>query len=1737
MSLGIEGLTDAVPVGRGGFSVVYKAYQADLDRWVAVKLLPLTEESSLQRFDRERKAMGRLSEHPGIVTIFDSGYTDRGEPYLTMAYHQEGSLWDRLKTSGPMEVDEAVGFIVEVAGILHFAHGHGIVHRDMKPANVLLGSDGHPLVSDFGVSGLVDRAPTASATVSGLTPAYSPPELLAGDRGGVPADIYGLGATLFTLLQGSPPFSGDTEPDGISSVIERITWEQVPNLRMRGVPERVCEVIEWSMAKAPEDRPASAQMFAAAVRAAVEDTQGPESPDSLSSGAVAVSPGSADSGDERPEPTGIPVTFGVQLEDAGSRTPLLIEMPDDTDARRFTAVVRTNTPGQFVSRRLRRLVDGVPLSDTLPALEQVWHGQRLTFGEVSPKREIDGYELVVVGGPQAGERFALKSGDNDIGRDSVADITIADRRISRRHAVLGLDGDDAWIEDVGSSNGTFIDGEPVEGRRQLAVGDVIELGGSLVSVRKTSFPEKPGSKGPWVEYNRPPRIQGQSDPVELGLEAPPDEATTTAIQWSAVLLPIVLGVGLGIMLQTWYMLSFALLSPAMILWNRFAERRSMKRLFDGGAARFESDLSELEAKLETANRDETARRHKLEPDPCTVSDSLHFRADRLWVRRPDDPDFLQVRVGWADQVSRTTVVIEPGGEEAMRRRAHERLARYSKVSSVPLSLPLQELGVVGISGGDNEVDALSRWAVMQLAGLHSPRDLAIYALVPAEASSDWDWLKWIPHTRGEQARVTMPSLAASPMQALEVVEALTATIRAREARYRSHDEPSPAPSIVALLYGSAVPDRSALADVLANGPRVNVHTIWIEESVTSLPGECKAVVEIDPASGEAGFTVTRSGQTVTASGYDGVSIDFARDGAEALAPLKDAGAVSVSGGIPDRVDLTEILGFQHATPERFLDRWNQPWPGLRAALGISSGGVFDVDLERDGPHALVGGMTNAGKSELLQTLVLGLATAHPPSRLSFLLVDYKGGTAFKDCVDLPHTVGLVTDLDSHLVRRALTSLHAEIRRRERLLRDHGAKNLGDMRRIAAEDTPPSLVIVIDEFYALATELPEFIAGMVDVASRGRALGLHLILATQRPTDSVVNENIRANSNLKVALRVGEDQDSIGIIGSPEAARISKSHPGRAYIRTGHEQLTEVQTAYVGGQTLGRPASGEVTVTPVGFDGTPETTQGAMEQQGVSDAALLVENMVSAAVQAQIPSPETPWLPPLGTRIGLEELGTVKQTDIALLGLVDLPEKQTQEPWAYRLQDDGNLLVFGAGGSGKTTLLRTLSASLAMSASPEDLHIYGLDFGSKGLSGLETLPHCGGIAYAGDNEKVLRLISTLEREVVVRKDRLADAGVSTIAELRQRSEESLARIVLLVDSYAGFTSAMQEVDHGLPIERLSRVLADGQSVGLNAVITAARRADVPGSITGLIPSRLVLRMANEDEYFSLGVAQGSLGSDTPPGRGYVDGSTEVQVAFIGDEHDASSQREALRRLGEETAERYPGEKAPPIRVLPTDLGAADVPRADSPLRPVIGLDDNEVAPVAIDLEDSGFLVVGPPRSGRTTALATIAASIREAEPDVEMHLLAPRRSALVPLDIWTDVHSGLSECESFAMKLEGELESRSFDSPTLFVVIDDGEELTDASSAAALENVVRRGRDVGIRVIGSCEVQSAHRAFGSWVSEARKHKMGLLLTPDFDVDGDIFGVRLPRTTQRQFPPGRGFLVERGGLRLVQLASTD
>lgn len=1095
------------------------------------------------------------------------------------------------------------------------------------------------------------------------------------------------------------------------------------------------------------------------------------------------------------------------------------------------------------------------------------------------------------------------------------------------------------------------------------------------------------------------------------------------------------------------------------------------------------------------------------PGPTEIDAATRGHHERLWERSPGEVDFLSLRVGLGRVIGRSRAVIRPGGADSSRLKAEETLSAETWIDDAPLAFSLIEMGTVGVVGDPSAATDLVRWLLLQVSALHTPAHVAVAAALPEHAQEDWSWLKWLPHARQSVDSESTPLLGAVPSASRAVVDRLAALASWRLLQPRPYGRIAPRlpwKHVVTVVHEDAPVSRTSLATVLTHGREVGISVVWLGRRARDLPSECSAVAEV---SGErVSVTITDGGARLEGA-VEGSSRSVAVEVATRLAPLVDSASQGSDPSLPRRVLLSQTSELPPgASPAAIVERWHRPARGLPVGLGRAAAAArVDIDLVRDGPHALVAGMTGSGKSELLQSLVVSLAVDNPPDRVTFLLVDYKGGATFREVSSLPHCVGLVTDLDDRLARRVLTSMRAELRRREVILDAARTQDLDEMRAAGTAPAPPRLLIVVDEFAALARELPEFVDGIVDLAQRGRSLGLHLVLATQRPA-GVITENIRANTNLRICLRVASEADSVDVIGVPDAAHVSRSLPGRGYMRTGHGELTEFQGPHAGAVV---DVPDKPVVSPLGFSG--RLASEVPTAGGVSERSAFVKTVVHAARSLNLEPARRPWLPDLPHVLPLEDVaGDVLPPGSVALGRLDEPGRQSQPVWGYDLIRDGNLLVYGAAAAGKTGALRTLARALAGREAVADLHMYAID-GGGGLADLEALPHCGSVVPVHDAERVVRLISRLRHEVSERKD----------------NRDPHPRLLLLLDDYGAFASAFEKVDHGEWIEALSRLYVEGRAVGVYAAISAERRAAVPGVVHAAARSRLVLRMGDADELHAAG-ARGvrQAPNSTPAGRGWIDG-VEVQVAFT----ERVSARDRSPRTDLTAAEGRGGHGPGAIRYLPHELPAGSLPPSTAGRAVALGLRDRDLEPAFIDLAEGHLLVVGPRRSGRSTALATIARALGAGNPDLRAVLMAPRSTPLLDIELWSGAAQGVDECRRLIARLAEDGQRLSAND---VLVIDDGEDLVDSDAGGELDVFVRSVARQGVCVLAALEVRAAHRTFAGWVHEMRRNRRGLLLEPDLDLDGELVGVRLHKPLATVHLPGRGFLVEDGLAELVQVA---
>lgn len=1367
-------------------------------------------------------------------------------------------------------------------------------------------------------------------------------------------------------------------------------------------------------------------------------------------------------------------------------------------------------------------------------LAEVHNGTVLTVDDEPANETRTANGLVDIGiasGPGAGRVVRVGPGEHSIGGSTTSDGLFTSLpaaaivvQVSMTMAV--------HVRAASADAGTHFAGTPLTDKfvewpagAELVVGDnLLEL--HRVTEAKAAL--EPSDDGSVLNFNRPPRLAFTAPEQMFRIPAAPTFQAKNSLPWLTALLPLLGGVVTAIVFQSPAFLALAVLTPIMAFGTAISARRKGGKGHGARVIEHRELVETIESDIRSRHDLERAAMRAAAPSAADVRLIATAPESRLWQRRPADVDHLLLRVGTAGLPSAVTV-------EDFREELDYRRRLPTVLHDVPITLPLAETGVIGIAGDVHRTRPVAQWLVAQVAVLQSPRDVQLVFLTATERNLDWNWVSWLPHAApslGQDARALVGNDADTIGRR---VAELVQLIADRKAQATSGAGRGFTPDVVVVWDGARrLRSYPGVAGVLRDGPAVGIYGICIDENERSLPEDCNSVVVLRP---DGRAEVRRSAHAAVQNiRLDEIDQDWFDVVARSLAPIRDTGD-DEDDALPGAARLTDVLSLEPVSAATIKNRWAGGARSTKATIGVSLDGAFSIDLVRDGPHGLIAGTTGAGKSELLQSLVASLAVANRPDAMNFVLVDYKGGAAFKDAVFLPHTVGMVTDLDAHLVERALTSLGAELTRREHQLAGAGAKDIEDYVVVREKNSDlgpmPRLLIVIDEFASMARELPDFVTGLVNIAQRGRSLGIHLILATQRPS-GVVSQDIRANTNLRISLRVTDTADSTDVIDAPDAARISASVPGRAYVRLGHSSLIPFQTARVGGKSPVADGAERVTAPFVaalewataGYP-LPAAPRAETVDGEVTDLSRVVAAARQAAMELNLAPNHSPWLPALAEQLLRAELppvvtaerGTDGRLPVVAWALADVPGKQAQEPVTIDLAQLGHIFIAGAARTGRSQALRTIAGALADTVSSADLHIFGIDMGNGALLPLARLPHTGAIVQRGERERVSRLFDRIQGELTRRQELLGRLGVADITEQRAGApvEERMPHLIVMLDRWESFTSTFGDLDGGALVEQVQGFLREGASAGIHLIV-AGDRSLLSGRISVLTEDKWILRLADRSDYGMGGLNPRKVPDHVPDGR-MLRASTgqEAQIALLDPDTSATAQALALTEIAVRARDRDANVpqalRAMRIDLLPSTLtwdDAVQYPSEphDPKLWALIGVGGDQLTSVGADLANGAptFLIAGPPRSGRSNLLASMTRSLLSAGTDVV--LLCPRKSPLPDLFAGDPgVRATFERADVTADELHAALESG--DGPVV-LVIDDGELVRDMPAKDYLREWLRGAAGNGRGVILGGNAAEVGGGFSGWQTDIRNNQRGALLSPRNAYDGDLLGVRIPRS---------------------------
>ncbi len=1386
---------------------------------------------------------------------------------------------------------------------------------------------------------------------------------------------------------------------------------------------------------------------------------------------------------------------------------------------------------------LRRLTTpvGPPAGSLQPGARLTLGENNTAVGDPAPERFVgDGFmELAVTGGATSGTRCALVPGRFMVGRSVDADVPLFDPTVSTSHATVDLHADGVClIADNGSVNGTFVNEDEVQGARPFAAGDVVRTGTTEFEIRPVPDDDRPVGLSTIgaTPFNRPPRHFDRASQPQITPPKPPPPAIGRApFRVTAIVVPLLFAVVMVMLTKQIIFAAFAAMSPVMLVANTISDRRSNRDRARRENARFRMELAAFDHELAAAAELVHADRTLLLPDLAETLRRSTLPSRRLWERRPDHPDFMNVRLGRGDfrWIPPLSADLPLGCEDLQAI-----LKKYVYVANTAIGVDLGHGAVVGIAGPRTTSLDLARSLLAQVTCHHGPADVRVIVAADADQLASWDWLKWLPHIDRESG---IPYVALGVDEINFVAKHLQVT-----------------PDLRSTTGGAADPHTLVVLDVdPATLARLPALRSWLTQrdrpcsimvlspTVDALPSSCTTVVSLS-VEGAPLATVTQptTGSTVSGVLTNGLAHELAVQMARQLCRFSDPETKAPGASLPRSVALSSLLGLSAGADEtelagELIRRWSSNSCGVAPAapIGMTEAGPLVIDLGRDGPHGLIGGTTGAGKSELLRAIVVSFALQASPEELTFVLIDYKGGSAFDECAKLPHVVGMVTDLDESLSARAVVCLEAELRYREQLLRAAGASDRDSYARIGSPMGPlPRLAIVVDEFAALKNELPEFIDALVDVAQRGRSLGVHLLLATQRPA-GVVSDLIRANTELKIGLRMQEPSDSTDVIGTPSAAFLPRSRQGMALARFGAEVPVAFQAAYTG--LAASQDAQPVRVSRFRLRSEDQVEEAASESITETELHALVRAAVLAHINSGRKTPRRPWPEPLPEVLAFADLrGRRAATDVSstelapnrestpgpdivnpvvgnpvvvnpvvvnpVVGIVDDPARQAQGELRWDL-DRGNLFLVGARRSETSSALASLAVALAHENTPETVHMFAVKSQASSIDMLTDLPHLGDTISVSERPRLLRLVRELSAEL----GRRSASEPGTVADL--------PRVIVFIDNLGSVKLELD--DPGLavsPWDQLLRVLAEGPQVGIVSAITFDRPSLVSGPIAAVAEQRWVFQLTDRLDYSLFGLRGTDVGPLAP--LRCVDAQTGLvaQICAVSEADVHVSWAPALV-----------GRRAAKVRVLPTFVEAGDMDEAarlaERPWAIPVGVNDTSLSAAFVEAHvGEHLLVTGPSRSGRSTILAALAQTLRGHAHTI---VLASPRSPLARL---VDVHETLRPEQ--VIDLPELLANRS---GPVVVLIDDAELIDDQNGVLA--NLII-GDHGDVMVVAAVRPELLRTNYSHWTRQLRRSRLAVLLRPN-DIDAEFAGIAIPR---RGLPTeqGRGFLAQNGQLELVQ-----
>lgn len=1160
--------------------------------------------------------------------------------------------------------------------------------------------------------------------------------------------------------------------------------------------------------------------------------------------------------------------------------------------------------------------------------------------------------------------------------------------ISReKHVVIKIkENDNAYVEDLKNSNLLYVNGISIKSKN-LKIGDEIFIMGlsiiyfgDFIAVRdlhtkclleeKVSFETKrPNMESEEKQYFiRTPRILKSLDEEEIEIDAPPNPPTMDKTPAILVLGPsftmfgvMLASIGISVSNALSTGNSSALwLSGIMatgmfvgsIIWPsllRNYQKKMILREDKYRKAKYMSYIDKIEAEL-VAKKNRAVRllNESFNPSPeflCSLPDNENSRL-RLWERSYEDDDFLSIRIGLGNKKFDLQIKAPKQGfnlyEDELSGLPANISNKYGLLTEVPLAINIYDHRTVGIVGGRKKIKTILREFILNITALHSYDEVKLAFVVSPKQFEEYDILKNVPHLWSNDRKLRY--VATNPEEVHFMFNAIDEVVKERENNDAVTSDIKHVPHYVFVIMTPQLIEREALLRYIYDADnKVGITSIFAYGDITKLPKSCRTIIQSDDSRTNY-YIKNENGNRSVSFSIDDVNEDKFNLFEMHLSNLpvkRDARTM----GMAEKISFLQLYRVGNIEELDIESRWenNNSSKSLAVPIGVMAGNeIFNLDIHEayHGCHGLVAGTTGSGKSEFLQSFILSLAINYSPREIAFVLVDFKGGDmarpfmAKKDSPALPHLAATISNLSGNILYRALVSFEAEIKSRQILFNKSALKLGVDKLDInsyhkyfkAGKLTVPlpHLVIIIDEFAQLKTQQQDFLVQLTNIAQVGRSLGIHLILATQKP-NGVVDPQIWSNSRFKVCLKVADKQDSIDMINKADSAFIK--NPGRMYVQIGYDEIYEcVQSGYSGADyipTRRFMSDDSVTVHMVDHTANPIHSAKLNFSENRTDKTQLevtVSELVKLGVEKNI-SAKSLWLDllPKNLLVGDLEIDfSRKGLCTATVGLLDYVRTQEQKNLTFDFVKTGNISIYGANGTGKTTFLQTLIYSLTVNYkySPEELVIYAMDFGGRNLGYLNNLPHTGGVIFSDDEVRIARLSDVLHKIIDERKHLFADSNCGTFSDFRKINSKILPAIIVLIDNFSAFHEKHLELS-----ESFFDLVSSGNTFGIYFVVTGNNKNSVYYKVADHIDTHFTFKLNDPSQYLDIHNIRPSVLPEEINGRGITVIKKEIvefQTALSCEGNNESERLSAICERFSEIAENWNGFL--PVKITATPIVA-------------------------------------------------------------------------------------------------------------------------------------------------------------------------------------------------------------------------